>query len=68
MIGAIFSQTDAVNSTLTQLRGKHGAELEIWWKNTFGDGFDCLTESEVCYLHRAENADTIRARLAEARS
>ncbi len=51
--------------TLDALRGKHG-DLEPWWRAEFGYGFDALTESEARYLVRAEDADTIRTRLAEA--
>ena len=54
--------------TLDGLRRKHGQELEAWWAQTCGYDFTCLTESEARYLVRVENADTIRARLAEARS
>ena len=36
------------------------------WRKRFGFGFDCLTESEARYLLRAEDADTIRNRLAAA--
>jgi hypothetical protein len=45
---------------------KHGDDLETWWRAEFGFGFDALTESEARYLLRAEDADTIRRRLAEA--
>jgi hypothetical protein len=51
--------------TLERLRGKHG-EFESWWQTRFGYGFDRLTESEARYLVRAEDADTIRNRIAEA--
>jgi hypothetical protein len=54
--------------TLEGLRHKHGPELEAWWVETCGYDFACLTESEARYLFRVENADTVRARLAEARS
>lgn len=54
------------DETLKILRGKHG-ELEQWWRERFGFGFDSLTESEARYLIRAENADTIRNKLAEAK-
>jgi len=54
------------DGTLRALRQKYGADLEDWWKSTFGYGFDALTESEARYLIRAEDADTIRARLLEA--
>jgi hypothetical protein len=53
--------------TLSALRKKHG-DLEPWWRETFGYDFACLTESEARYLERAEDADTIRNRLAEARA
>lgn len=51
--------------TLNTLRGKHG-DIESWWRAEFGYGFDALTESEARYLSRAENTDTIRARLVAA--
>ena len=54
--------------TLESLRNKHGRQAEIWWAETFGYGFDCLTESEARYLLRVEDADTIRVRISEARS
>jgi hypoxanthine-guanine phosphoribosyltransferase len=54
-------------STLQALREKHG-EIEPWWRAKFGYGFDALTQSEALYLSRAEDADTIRRRLAEAAS
>lgn len=54
--------------TLEGLRHKHGPELEAWWVETCGYDFACLTESEARYLVRVENADAVRARLAEARS
>ncbi len=55
-------------TTLDALRAKHGREIENWWLQNFGHRFDCLTESEARYLLRAEDADTIRARLTEAGS
>lgn len=51
--------------TLNALRAKHG-DLESWWRERFGFGFESLTESEARYLLRAEDADTIRNRLATA--
>ena len=54
--------------TLDGLRHKHGPELEAWWVETCGYDFACLTESEARYLFRVEDADAVRARLAEARS
>lgn len=52
--------------TLTELREKHGKELEAWWKKKFGHSFDCLTQSEARYLLKTENADRVRNRIAEA--
>jgi len=54
-------------ATLRALRAKHGDELETWWKDNFGYGFDCLTESEARYLERADDAQLIRNRLLAAR-
>jgi len=60
----IALQTD----TLEQLQRKYGSELENWWQQIFGYGFDRLTQSEARYLLRAEDVDTVRARISEARS
>jgi len=54
--------------TITKLRRKHGAELEDWWRKTYGYGFDRLTASEARYLERSDNADTIRDHILAARS
>lgn len=62
------SKLALTQQTLEGLRQKHGPELEAWWVETCGYDFACLTESEARYLFRVENADTVRARLAEARS
>jgi hypothetical protein len=56
------------NQTLDSLRRKHGPEIEEWWRENLGYDFSCLTESEARYLLRVEDADTIRARIREARS
>lgn len=48
---------------LGSLRSKHG-QLEDWWRDSFGFGFDALTESEARYLERTADADTIRDRIA----
>ena len=56
------------DNTLSALRAKHGKALEDWFEQTFGYGLDRLTESEARYLTRAESLDTIRNRLAQARS
>jgi len=55
------------DATLNALRAKHGNELETWWKDNFGYGFDYLTESEARYLERADSAQLIRDRLFAAR-
>jgi hypothetical protein len=55
------------DATLRVLRAKHGDELETWWKDNFGYGFDWLTESEARYLERADGAQLIRDRLLAAR-
>ena len=53
------------NDTLVKLRDKH-EDLEQWWYQVFGYGFEFLTESEARYLIRSQDADTIRDRLAQA--
>jgi len=69
LTGKAYSAKIALSSqTLQSLRDRHGTELESWWHNIYGYGFDRLTESEARYLLRAENARTIRDRIAQARS
>ena len=51
---------------LQQLREKHGNELENWWNNRFGFGYDCLTNSEGRYLLRTPTVNRIRDRIAAA--
>lgn len=53
-------------ATLEELRRKHGKEIENWWRDNFRHSFEGLTESEARYLIRAEDAHTIRTKLAEA--
>jgi hypothetical protein len=48
------------------LRSKHGRDLENWWRERFGFGFDCLTRSEARYLENSPDAPAIRDRLVEA--
>ena len=48
------------------LREKHGPDLEEWWQQNFGFGFECLTRSEARYLDKTADAHTIRDRLAAA--
>lgn len=51
---------------LAQLRKKHGNELEHWWTERFGFGYECLTSSEARYLYRTPSFDRIRDRIAAA--
>jgi N12 class adenine-specific DNA methylase len=53
---------------LGELRAKHGG-LELWWKDTFGFGFEGLTESEARFIAKARGVSTeqIRERIAGAR-
>ena len=53
-------------SSLEELRKKHGPELEHWWQDRFGHTFDALTESEARYLIRTEDAGTVRNRIVAA--
>lgn len=53
-------------STLEELRSKHGTEIEHWWQERFGHAFDALTESEARYLVRTPDAATIRNRIVAA--
>ncbi len=69
---ALTGRSDSANlgltdETLNALRNKHG-QLESWWRERFGCGFEALTASEARYPFRAEDVDTIRNRIAEARS
>lgn len=66
LTGKPFSARLALSAErLTELRAKHG-ELEDWWRESFGFGFDALTESEARYLVNTADADTIRDRIASA--
>ena len=56
------------DAQIRALRAKHGAQLEEWWRQSFGFGFDCLTRSEARYLENTADADTIRSRVAAAGS
>jgi hypothetical protein len=67
LTGKPYSARLALSSeTLERLRNKHGSDLEDWWKNRFGYGFELLTESEARYLERIQNADEIRDRVLAA--
>lgn len=51
---------------INHLREKHGPELESWWVNHFGFGYDCLTCSEARYLLNTPTAERIRNKIAQA--
>ena len=53
-------------ATLQELRSKYGTDLEQWWTDTFGYGFERLTKSEARYLLRSGDAERITTRLAAA--
>lgn len=54
--------------TLRKLRDHfEDTDLENWWNEQHGYGFDRLTESEANYLLRAADADKIRGRVLTAR-
>lgn len=50
---------------LAELRNKHG-QLEEWWKERFGFGFECLTASETRYLINTATSEKIRASIEVA--
>jgi hypoxanthine-guanine phosphoribosyltransferase len=68
LTGKNYSSILAItNETLNELRDKYD-ELEKWWNDYFGYGFDCLTESEARYIVKSgANADTIRDRIITER-
>lgn len=47
---------------LIALRCKHG-QIEHWWRQRFGFGFDCLTASEARYLVQTPTAERIVERI-----
>lgn len=63
---AYSAKLNLTEETLQNLRGKYGTELEEWWLAAFGYGFERLTESEACYLFRADDAHTITTRIVAA--
>lgn len=68
LTGKAYSATLKLKeSSLRELREKHGGELEKWWTNTFGYGFERLTESEARYLTRADDAQSVTERIIAAR-
>lgn len=54
--------------TLTLLKNDYG-EIENWWKQTFGYGFDCLTEWEARYLINSRySPEQVKNQVVTARS
>lgn len=51
---------------INHLREKHGPELEAWWINHFGFGYDCLTRSEARYLLNTPSPERIRNKITQA--
>src|ERR1700687_1359853 len=48
LTGKPYSTKLASDDAMIQaLREKHGQELEDWWRQTFGFGYDSLTRSEA---------------------
>lgn len=68
LTGKNYSSVLAISAeTLTNLRGKYH-ELECWWTEFFGYGFDCLTESEARYiLASKKDVNAIRDRIITER-
>jgi len=68
MTGKNYSAKLAISDKmLIQLRRNY-ENLEIWWFETFGYGFNCLTESEARYLLKSgQNVDRIRDRILASR-
>ncbi|MEI6708829.1 MAG: hypothetical protein WCK96_17030 [Methylococcales bacterium] len=68
LTGKNYSSVLAISDeTLATLREKYH-ELEHWWINYFGYGFNCLTESEARYLiYSKKNVDAIRDRIIAER-
>jgi len=60
---AKLAPDDALIEALTD---KHGRDLEDWWRERFGFGFDCLTRSEARYLENSPDAQAVRDRLIAA--
>lgn len=70
LTGKVISANLALRpATLGHLRQIHGDDLENWWRQVFGFGFECFTESEAQYLIKRSNAERARtevlARLRE---
>lgn len=59
LTGKDYSAELALAGTqLSELRRKHG-QIEYWWRQRFGFGFECLTASEARYLSRTQTSARI---------
>lgn len=52
---------------LDNIRQKHGAEIEHFFKQELGYGLERLTNSEAAHVYAYPDADTLRTRIAQAR-
>lgn len=52
---------------LAAIAQKHGAAMDLFWKENFGYGIDKLTQGEAGHVKAAESVDAIRDRIATAR-
>lgn len=68
LTGKNYSSVLAIaTDTLINLRGKY-YELESWWIEFFGYGFECLTKSEARYiLNSKKDANAVRNRIIAER-
>lgn len=68
LTGKAYSATLACDEKQIEwLRERHGTELESWWIDCFGFGYECLTRSEARYLLNTPTAERIRDRIASVR-
>ncbi len=70
LMGKQYSATlKPSQTTLQEVRERHGQDFDQWWREQFGHGLDRLTESELRYLARVKvpSTDALRHRLLAAR-
>lgn len=68
LTGKNYSSTLAITDLTLKLLRENYDELEQWWINYFGYGFNCLTESEARYIiNSKKDADTVRNRIIAER-
>ena len=67
LTGKSYSANLAIDQPIIDdLHKNHGYDLEDWWKERFGFGYECLTNSEGIYLRNTKTAERIRDRIAAA--